>query len=256
MTVFTPHQDDALKAVAAWLKARPGKGDTPQVFRLFGYAGTGKTTLARHVAQGVDGKVLFAAFTGKAALVMRSKGCERASTIHSLIYKTRESGEEVPSFDLWDEAPASKAKLIVVDECSMVDEELGRDLKSFGVPLLVLGDPAQLPPISGGGFFTDAAPDTMLTEVHRQARDNPIIRLSMEGREARQLETGAPGGAQVVPRKNLDPQRVTEADQVLVGRNAPRRATTPRMRERRGFSKPLPMGGDKLVCLRNNRRKG
>ncbi len=64
------------------------------IFRLFGYAGTGKTTLARHIAEGVDGKVLFAAFTGKAACVMRSKGCRGASTIHSLIYKARESGEE------------------------------------------------------------------------------------------------------------------------------------------------------------------
>ena len=138
----------------------------------------------------VDGKVLFAAFTGKAALVMRSKGCERASTIHSLIYKTRESGEEMPSFDLWDDAPASKASLIVIDECSMVDAELGRDLMSFGVPLLVLGDPAQLPPIQGGGFFTDAEPDAMLTEVHRQAEDNPIIRLSMDIRDGRDLEPG------------------------------------------------------------------
>src|SRR3954452_25432358 len=107
MTVFTPHQDAALKAVADWLKAKPGKGSTPQTLRLFGYAGTGKTTLARHLAEAVDGTALFAAFTGKAALVMRSKGCERASTIHSLIYKTLHSGEEIPSSDLWDEAPAS-----------------------------------------------------------------------------------------------------------------------------------------------------
>src|SRR4029078_4925618 len=100
--------------------------------------------------------------------VMRSKGCEGASTIHSLIYRTLEAGAETPSFELWNDAPASKARLIVIDECSMVDAELGRGLKSFGVPLLVLGDPAQLPPIQGGGFFTDAEPDAMLTEVHRQ----------------------------------------------------------------------------------------
>src|SRR6266850_8417269 len=68
MTTFTPHQDSALKAVADWLKAKPGKNGTPPVFRLFGYAGTGKTTLARHIADGVDGEVKFAAFTGKAAL--------------------------------------------------------------------------------------------------------------------------------------------------------------------------------------------
>src|SRR6202051_2537491 len=127
MTTFTPHQDSALKAVADWLKAKPGRNGTPPVFRLFGYAGTGKTTLARHIAEDVDGKVLFAAFTGKAALVMRSKGCSGASTIHSLIYRTRDSGAEITSFDLWEDAPASKAKLIVIDECSMVDAELGRD---------------------------------------------------------------------------------------------------------------------------------
>src|SRR5947209_12498046 len=143
MPAFSPEQDAALKAVAGWLKARPGRGNTPPVFRLFGYAGTGKSTLAKHLAEGVDGKVLFAAFTGKAALVMRRKGCQNASTIHSLIYKPLEASTEQPSFELWDDAPASKAKLIIIDECSMVDAELARDLLSFDTPLLVLGDPAQ-----------------------------------------------------------------------------------------------------------------
>ncbi len=256
MPAFSPEQDAALKAVADWLKAKPGQGNTPLIFRLFGYAGTGKTTLARHLAEGVDGKVLFAAFTGKAAQVMRNKGCQGASTIHSLIYKPPESMTEQPSFELWDDAPASKAKLIVIDECSMVDAELGRDLKSFGVPLLVLGDPAQLPPIQGGGFFTEAQPDAMLTEVHRQARDNPIVRLSMDIRAGNRLVPGQYGESQVVTRDALDPQRVIGADQVLVGRNATRRAYNARLRQRRGFDDPLPVAGDKLVCLRNNRRKG
>src|SRR5262245_48721105 len=106
MTQFTPHQNKALQSVAEWLRSGPGKNGAPQVFRLFGYAGTGKTTLARHIADEADGEVKFAAFTGKAALVMRGKGCRAASTIHGLIYRARESGEEIPSFDLWDEAPA------------------------------------------------------------------------------------------------------------------------------------------------------
>ena len=163
-------------------------------------------------------------------MVMRSKGCAGASTIHSLIYRPRESGDETPSFELWDDAPASKAKLIVIDECSMVDAELGRDLMSFGVPLLVLGDPAQLPPIQGGGFFTDAEPDAMLTEVHRQAQDDPIVRLSMDIRAGNRLVPGDYGETQVVTRDDLDPQRVLDADQVLVGRNATRRAYNTRMR--------------------------
>src|SRR5215472_4496324 len=219
MPVFTPHQEEALAAVARWLKAGPGSG-APQVFRLFGYAGTGKTTLARHIADEVDGKVLFAAFTGKAALVMRSKGCSGASTIHSLIYQPVDTDSPTPTFVRWDDGPASEAKLIVIDECSMVDAELGRDLMSFGAPILVLGDPAQLPPVQGGGFFTEASPDAMLTEVHRQAQDDPIVRLSMDIRAGRRLVAGDYGASQVVRRDALDPQRVLDADQVLVGRNA------------------------------------
>src|SRR5215831_15806422 len=198
MPVFSPEQDAALKGVADWLKAKPGQGQTPLIFRLFGYAGTGKTTLAKHIAEGVEGKVLFAAFTGKAALVMRSKGCSGASTIHSLIYKPPETNEETPTFELWDNAPASKARLIVIDECSMVDAELGRDLLSFGTPLLVLGDPAQLPPVQGAGFFTAGEPDAMLTEVHRQAENDPIVRLSMDIRAGRRIEPGTYGLTQVV----------------------------------------------------------
>lgn len=255
MTTFTPHQDAALRAVADWLKAKPGRNGTPLVFRLFGFAGTGKTTLARHIAEGVDGAVKYAAFTGKAALVMRNKGCEGASTIHSLIYRARETGEEQPNFELWDDAPASKAKLIIIDECSMVDAELGRDLLSFGAPLLVLGDPAQLPPIQGGGFFTSAEPDAMLTEVHRQAKDDPIVRMSMAVRAGEELEIGSYGDSEVVPRDRLDPARVMGADQILVGRNATRRAYNMRVRQRLGIEDPLPVAGDKLVCLRNNRKK-
>src|SRR5262245_3354766 len=184
------------------------------------------------------------------------KGCTGASTIHSLIYKALESDDETPSFELWDDAPASKAKLIVIDECSMVDAELGRDLMSFGAPLLVLGDPAQLPPVSGGGFFTNAEPDVMLSEVHRQAQDDPIVRLSMDVRAGRPLAPGRYGVTAVVRREELDPQLVLAADQVLVGRNATRRSYNQRMRLRRGFTSPTPEAGDKLVCLRNNRRKG
>ena len=230
MPVFTPHQDAALKATAKWLKA--GRGRAP-IFRLFGFAGTGKTTLARHLAEGVDGDVLFAAFTGKAACVMRSKGCHDASTIHRLIYKPQDQKEETPTFELWHGARLH-ARLIIIDECSMVDAELARDLMSFKVPLLVLGDPAQLPPIQGGGFFTEAEPDAMLTEVHRQRRTIRSFGCRwISAPEA--ARAGQYGETQVVTRADLDPKRVIGADQVLVGRNLTRRAYNMRLRERRGF---------------------
>lgn len=84
---WSPEQDRALAAVAEWLKS-PER----QVFRLFGYAGTGKTTLAKHFADGVEGEVLFGAFTGKATHVLRQKGCPNAATIHSMIYHSGDKG--------------------------------------------------------------------------------------------------------------------------------------------------------------------
>jgi exodeoxyribonuclease V len=248
---WSPQQDAALKAVADWLRRR----DRP-VFRLFGYAGTGKTTLARHIAEGVDGEVAFGAYTGKAALVLRSKGCEDASTIHSMIYRSRESDEGGPQFVLNRQSAAAKADLIIIDECSMVDEELGRDLLSFGQPVLVLGDPAQLPPVKGGGFFTEGEPDVMLTEVHRQAQDNPIVHMSMRVREGGRLEPGTYGESRIIRRREIDADRVMQADQVLVGLNKTRRLYNSRIRELNGFRDPMPAAGEKLVCLRNDKTKG
>jgi exodeoxyribonuclease-5 len=250
---WSAQQDAALCAVSDWIK----QGE-PQIFRLFGYAGTGKTTLARHLADHVDGEVLFGAFTGKAAQVLRQKGCYGASTIHAMIYRPdeSESEEDVPAFVINRDSPAHDADLIVIDECSMVDEALGSDLLSFGKPVLVLGDPAQLPPVSGGGFFTEAEPDVMLTEIHRQARDNPIIRLAQDVREGRELSHGDYGAVQVISRRQLDTEDVLAADQVLVGRNKTRHNYNKRLRELRAFEGPYPVVGDKLVCLRNNHQKG
>src|SRR5947207_15013878 len=75
-------------------------------------------------------------------------------------------------------------------------------------------------------------------------------------RAGNSLQEGRYGESAVVRREAVDPARVIGADQILVGRNATRRAYNVRLRQRRGFADVLPMTGDKLVCLRNNRRKG
>lgn len=290
--MWSPQQEAALKAVKNWL-SDPGR---PQVFRLFGFAGTGKTTMAKEIAAEAGGRVHFGAYTGKAASVLRAKGCPGASTIHSMIYRPkgrnlqlvrdleaalgklllepqtpkRDAAEaEIkrkldkaikdaaqPAFALDDEAEIVGARLIVIDECSMVDGRVGQDLLSFGIPILVLGDPAQLPPVYGGGFFTNAQPDIMLTEVHRQAAESPVLHLATAVREGTALPLGNLGTSKVINRAMLDRDEVVAAEQIIVGKNKTRSMYNQRLRTLKGFTEILPMPNDKVVCLRNDHKLG
>src|SRR5512147_2797855 len=199
----SPQQAAAIAEIVDWYQHRCSQ---QQVFRLFGYAGTGKSTITAAAISALGltpmvrdgtlgGGVLFAAFTGKAALVMTRKGTP-ASTIHSLIYRVSEATpEEIarveqdiaairaklpmlgqrerlleesrlrglelrlddihkPRFVLNEQSIVRDARLIVLDEVSMVGAEMAADLLAFGKPILVLGDPGQLPPIKGDGAFT------------------------------------------------------------------------------------------------------
>ena len=249
---FAPQQVSAINAVGRWLRHDTS---SQQIFRLFGYAGTGKTTIARHVAGCQDGNIVYTAFTGKAALMMQRNGCEGACTIHSLIYQPMERSNGDCEFKLNLDSVAADASLIVVDECSMVNAELARDLMSFGRPILVLGDPGQLPPIAGPGFFTGSQPDAMLTEIHRQARDNPIIQLATTVREGVALRLGSHGDSRVLPEDQLKIENMVAADQTLVGRNATRQAFNQGIRSALARPHWAPEVGDRLICTCNDYSK-
>lgn len=287
---FSPTQDQALQTVNSWFKNDSKK---QQIFRLFGWAGTGKTTLAKHFAKGIPGTVKFASFTGKAAHVMAQKGCIGASTIHRMIYtpkiasknRLKQLEEQLikaktqPEHDrkiintLLEEIKAERnnagkmnfalnlasdlrgAALLILDECSMVSEIMGKDLESFGVPILVLGDPEQLPPIYGAGYFTEQKPDKMLTEIHRQALDNPIIAISALVREGRPLPLGDYGNSKVIDKK-ISSDEMVKHDIILTGLRETKRACDNHIRKIRGMSYPLPQKGDRIMCIRNNHDLG
>jgi exodeoxyribonuclease-5 len=277
---LSPEQGRAAQAVSRWL------GDpSRQVFYLAGGAGTGKTSIARHLANGIEGEVYFAAFTGKATYVLQTKGCRNAQTIHKLIYipKSRSAAKLIemeerlekmapddperpklqkavdeehknvsrPAFSLNLDSPLKGAKLLVVDEVSMVDEGMGRDLESFGCKILVLGDKNQLPPVYGAGYFTEREPDFTLREIHRQAKDSPIIRLAHEISQGSMPRVGMHGSSRVV--ESMNAEMALGADQMLVGKNESRAAFNRRVRALRQFEGDLPLAGDKLVCLKNSR---
>lgn len=247
---WSPQQDAALKAVDKWFYQESRK---KKIFRVFGYAGTGKTTLARHFAENIDGDVCYAAFTGKAALMMQKNGCEGARTIHSLIYICEQDGDtgEVKFRLNKGTSPLSDASLLILDECSMVDEELARDLLSFGKPILVLGDPAQLPPVKGAGYFTEAEPDVMLTEIHRQAKDNPIIYLATQARNGIYPDYGEYDDSRVIMKPTKGD--ALNADQIIVGRNKTREDLNIKLRKLLNRNEEYPIRNDKLICLRNDK---
>lgn len=275
--VWSPQQDKALVAVQKWFRA----GDS-RLFYLAGYAGTGKTTLAKEIAAGC-GNVLFGAFTGKAASVLRSKGCHGANTLHSLMYRPTDvywcrnhpqesvsihegkcplCSEELrlrnyPEFVLNEESPLHDADLLIVDECSMVDQQLGTDVMSFGIPVLSIGDPAQLLPVRDeAGYFTAGEPDVMLTEIHRQAQGNPIIAMATRVREGRRLVYGAYGDSAVKRRSELAASDLEHSDIRLAGRNKTIQWLNTVWRHAGKFTDETPMAGEKVLCLRNNARKG
>ena len=286
---LSAQQAEAMDAVKLWLDD-PDK----QVFRLFGYAGTGKTTIAKEVDAFVGGEVLFAAFTGKAALVLQEKGCP-AGTIHRLIYlpssKCTQRLEDLemelaeavsddpsnldlinnikeeidqenerakkPSFTKNPDSNLKDAALLVVDEVSMVGKTMAMDLLSYGRKILVLGDPAQLPPVGEAGFFTNREPDFMLTEIHRQAAGSPVLQLATKVRQGEGLEQGDYGDSRVIGRGVLDIAAVSRNfDQILVGTNRCRHDLNRQVRAELGFTSHLPEEGDKLVCLRNDYDRG
>lgn len=282
MSVVLSHgQQKVFDEVMAWHKG------SDRTFVLAGYAGTGKTTLARVIADAIDPDgTFFAAFTGKAANVLREKGCANAGTLHRHLYSLSDHDRKIikqleedieqarkegnfarmdallqmleekrlafrrPKFELNPESPLKAAKLVIVDEFSMLSQLLITDLEKTATKILYLGDPFQLPPVEGECTLK---PQAFLTEIHRQALESPIIAAATAVREGRALKFCDENGFRYQPKRAIAPEEYLMAEQNIVGRNITRTSWNSRFRSRRDIDpESLPKAAEKIICLKND----
>ena len=269
-TVLTSDQENAKNLIMEWFV-----NTYDQVFVLSGYAGTGKSFLIDYVVREclhlkAGEEAVFVSPTGKAAANLVKNGTV-AGTVHGLIYLrdpedfyVDENGEiletERLTFIKKDKIDEN-IRLIIVDEASMINEEMLYDLLSFHVKCLFCGDSAQLPPVNGTCPLL-ANPHYTMTEIVRQAADNPIIRVATMAREGKHIPYGnyddkvcviGRNALSVAERKRL----FLKADQILCGRNRTRMQLNDEIRGYLGIKEDafLPTDGEKVICTLNDWEK-
>lgn len=143
--------------------------------------------------------------------------------------------------------PASR--VLLIDEASMVSAAVADDLERTGSRLVFVGDPAQLPPVKAQRSMAAMGnPHHLLTEVHRQKGGSPVLKLATQIRKST-----VPTMPQTRPR-HLHP--IETYDQILCWRNATREQANAEIRRRLGRkSATAPAAGDRLVCLKNTKRR-
>jgi exodeoxyribonuclease-5 len=265
---LTDEQKEVLIGIVDWWK-KP-----TEYLTVGGYAGTGKTTMMAVLRKlllkhNPKLKVAFCAYTGKASRVLATRlkesrivqRSDSISTIHSLIYAPMVDTHG--SITGWKRKSMLEYDLVIIDEASMVDELLWRDLLEFKIPILAVGDHGQLPPI-GASFHLMKNPQLQLNEIHRQAQNNPIIQISMQARTMGIIQVGRFGDA-AIKMSRTDYETANQVDEilqnwstrwlVLAGFNWSRIKLNQQVRGYMGFESESPKVGDYVICLKNNWEK-
>ena len=222
---------------------------------ISGYAGTGKSTLIKFIiaALGLEPEeVCYVAYTGKAAQVLKQKGCPNPITAHKLLYNARPMPNGTYKFEARTKLEHTY-EIIVVDEISMLPRDMWLLLLSHRVHVIACGDPFQLPPIDkdSDNHVLDK-PHVFLDEIMRQAYDSEIIRFSMWIREGKPINQFKTSNNQVMmfSQDQVVSGMYDWADQILCATNAKRNEINTFVRQTKGFGSE-PAIGDKIISLRN-----
>jgi exodeoxyribonuclease-5 len=214
---------------------------------LGGFGGTGKSTVLGFLAKDLPDFAI-CAYTGKAANVLRRRGLA-AETIHSTIYHPVQEGGRVH----WQLRHEVGFRGFLVDEASMVSKQIDRDLQSFGLPIIYIGDHGQLPPVGpDAGIMAD--PMYRLETVHRNAGPIAFFAEHLRKGERAYLFEGA-NKVQILRASRVPLELLSRVSQVICAFN---RTRVQRNREIRRFLgyKELIEVGERVMCLRNFRDMG
>lgn len=150
---------------------------------------------------------------------------------------------------------AGKFDIIICDEASMVNQMQGRDVCSYGIPVLFVGDPFQLPPVKAKAFWDGMRAQSQLTKIERQKGPGAGIPLAGERlRLGKTVERNESVG--IHPRNSLPDDVFLNADQILVGTHKTRERLCRFIRKLRGYETDHPIKGEKVVAVYNDKEKG
>ena len=272
MLVLNPGQQAVLNAAVNWFH-----NSSEQIFEFDGEAGTGKSVTLNAIIRELNLKpsqYMPMAYTGAAAIVMRTRGLSHAKTIHSSLYHA----VEVPVFSdkpmkqvntemdikryvtrfepIPPEMLSKDIKLFIIDEGFMVPAAMKKELVKYGRKILVTGDSGQLPPVEGQPAFLIGDNVMHLSEIMRQAANNPILYLAHQARRGLPISCGLYGNdALVITTDELTPEMVVNSGPIICGRNNTRDYFNRVVRQYFGYTDEFPTYGERLICRNNNWEK-
>lgn len=232
-----------------------------------------------------DGGYVVCAPTNKAVSVLRRKGIVGATTAHTLTSryngrnwaKINELKEKVSeyedrgehglaesarkkidemlqiSFSSGGSIPGQHADVIFVDEGGMLSEEIAQRVMAFNRPVVVFGDPYQLPPVKAKPFFLTGSPHAHLEQIMRVDEQSDILHVATKVRNGESLKVGMKTTSVVISDKMPSLTLLSKADSVLVGKHKTRMGLNRRLRAHMGFNTDTVGVGEPLVVVRGQK---